>query len=1055
MWIVRLALNRPYTFIVLALLIMLASPVIIMRTPTDIFPNINIPVVAVAWQFTGLNPEEMEGRFTTGFERILTTVVDNIEHIESTTINGQSIIKVFLQPNASLDTANAQITAVSQVALRQLPAGAQPPLILNFSASTVPIVQLALSGEGLSEQQLNDIGLNFLRTQLVTVPGAAVPYPYGGKQTQVMIDLNPRLLQSKGLSATDVVNAVNLQNLVLPSGTAKIGQFEYDVDLNAAPRTVEELNDIPIKVVGNSTIYLRDVAHVRNGFAPQTNVVRHDGLRGVLVTVLKAGNASTLDVVKGIRDLLPRVATTLPAALKIQPLADQSIFVRAAISGVIHEAVIAACLTGLMVLIFLGSWRSTVIIAVSIPLSILTSIIVLSFLGETINIMTLGGLALAVGMLVDDATVEIENTNRNLDQGKETKQAILDGASQIAVPALVSTLCICIVFLPMFFLSGVARYLFVPLAEAVVFAMLASYFLSRTLVPTLALYLLKAKDHHAAAASRNPFIRFQDSFERGFERLRHSYQRLLTTLVHRRLIFVPVFLLLCLSAWALVPWLGENFFPDTDSGQFILHVRAKTGTRIEETARLADLVENSIRRVIPAQEMDSILDNIGLPYSTINYMHNTSGLIGAADADILVSLKENHRPTAQYVRELRKKLVAEFPGNTFYFLPADIVTQILNFGLPAPIDIQIEGADIQGNRQVANKILNEIGQVPGIADARIQQDFDYPKFHIDVDRTKAAGGGFTQRDVATSLLVSLSGSFQTTPTFFLNWQNGVNYNLATQTPQYRIQSLQDLQNMPITSATARSPEILADVASITRSNEMAVLSHYNIRRVVDVYASVQDRDLGAVGREITRIVDANTKLLPRGSFITIRGQLDTMRTSYVGLLAGLGFAIVLVYLLIVVNFQSWLDPFIIITALPAALAGIIIFLFLTHTTLSVPALMGSIMCMGVATANSILIVSFAKERLAEHANAVEAAIEAGFTRFRPVLMTALAMIIGMIPMAVGLGEGGEQNAPLGRAVIGGLLLATVATLIFVPAVFSIFHGRSASARAPHQPPAEG
>jgi multidrug efflux pump subunit AcrB len=1034
---------------------MLASPVIIMRTPTDIFPNINIPVVAVAWQFTGLNPEEMEGRFTTGFERILTTVVDNIEHIESTTINGQSIIKVFLQPNASLDTANAQITAVSQVALRQLPAGAQPPLILNFSASTVPIVQLALSGEGLSEQQLNDIGLNFLRTQLVTVPGAAVPYPYGGKQTQVMIDLNPRLLQSKGLSATDVVNAVNLQNLVLPSGTAKIGQFEYDVDLNAAPRTVEELNDIPIKVVGNSTIYLRDVAHVRNGFAPQTNVVRHDGLRGVLVTVLKAGNASTLDVVKGIRDLLPRVATTLPAALKIQPLADQSIFVRAAISGVIHEAVIAACLTGLMVLIFLGSWRSTVIIAVSIPLSILTSIIVLSFLGETINIMTLGGLALAVGMLVDDATVEIENTNRNLDQGKETKQAILDGASQIAVPALVSTLCICIVFLPMFFLSGVARYLFVPLAEAVVFAMLASYFLSRTLVPTLALYLLKAKDHHAAAASRNPFIRFQDSFERGFERLRHSYQRLLTTLVHRRLIFVPVFLLLCLSAWALVPWLGENFFPDTDSGQFILHVRAKTGTRIEETARLADLVENSIRRVIPAQEMDSILDNIGLPYSTINYMHNTSGLIGAADADILVSLKENHRPTAQYVRELRKKLVAEFPGNTFYFLPADIVTQILNFGLPAPIDIQIEGADIQGNRQVANKILNEIGQVPGIADARIQQDFDYPKFHIDVDRTKAAGGGFTQRDVATSLLVSLSGSFQTTPTFFLNWQNGVNYNLATQTPQYRIQSLQDLQNMPITSATARSPEILADVASITRSNEMAVLSHYNIRRVVDVYASVQDRDLGAVGREITRIVDANTKLLPRGSFITIRGQLDTMRTSYVGLLAGLGFAIVLVYLLIVVNFQSWLDPFIIITALPAALAGIIIFLFLTHTTLSVPALMGSIMCMGVATANSILIVSFAKERLAEHANAVEAAIEAGFTRFRPVLMTALAMIIGMIPMAVGLGEGGEQNAPLGRAVIGGLLLATVATLIFVPAVFSIFHGRSASARAPHQPPAEG
>jgi multidrug efflux pump subunit AcrB len=1050
MWIVRLALNRPYTFIVLALLILLASPVVIQRTPTDIFPNINIPVVAVAWQFTGLNPEEMEGGFTTGFERILTTVVDNIQHIESTTINGQSIIKVFLQPNASLDTANAQITAVSQVALRQLPPGAQPPLILNFSASTVPIVQLALSGEGLSEQQLNDIGLNFLRTQLVTVPGAAVPYPYGGKQTQVMIDLNPALLQSKGLSATDVVNAVNLQNLVLPSGTAKIGQFEYDVNINGAPRTVEQLNDIPIKQVGSSTIYLRDVAHVRNGFAPQTNIVRHDGLRGVLVTVLKAGSASTLDVVNGIRAILPRVAVTLPPQLKIEPLADQSIFVRAAVNGVIREAVIAACLTGLMILIFLASWRSTLIIAVSIPLSILTSIIVLSFLGETINIMTLGGLALAVGMLVDDATVEIENTNRNLDQGKEIRQAILDGASQIAVPALVSTLCICIVFLPMFFLSGVARYLFVPLAEAVVFAMLASYFLSRTLVPTMALYLLKPKDHHAAAASRNPFIRFQDSFERGFEGLRQSYQRLLTTLVHRRVVFVPVFLVLCLSAWGLAPWLGENFFPDTDSGQLLLHVRAKTGTRIEETARLADLIENSIRQVIPAQEVESILDNIGLPYSTINYMHSTSGLIGAADADILVSLKENHRPTAEYVRELRKKLAAEFPGNTFYFLPADIVTQILNFGLPAPIDIQIEGADIQGNRQVVNKILNEIRQVPGIADQRIQQDFDYPTFRVDVDRTKAAGGGFTQRDVSSSLLVSLSGSFQTTPAFFLNWQNGVNYNLATQTPQYRIQSLQDLENMPITSATARSPEILADVASITRSSEMAVLNHYDIRRVVDVYASVQDRDLGAVGREITRIVDANRKLLPRGSFINIRGQLETMYTSYVGLVAGLGFAIVLVYLLIVVNFQSWLDPFIIITALPAALAGIIIFLFLTHTTLSVPALMGAIMCMGVATANSILVVSFAKERLTEHGNAVMAAIESGVTRFRPVLMTALAMIIGMIPMALGLGEGGEQNAPLGRAVIGGLLCATVATLIFVPAVFSIFHGRRGTAQSTHQ-----
>src|SRR5437867_289725 len=780
MWIVRLALNRPYTFIVLALLILLASPVIIMRTPTDIFPNINIPVVAVAWQFTGLNPEEMEGRFTTGFERILTTTVDNIEHIESTTINGQSIIKIFLQPNASLDTANAQITAVSQVALRQLPAGAQPPIILNFSASTVPIIQLALSGEGLSEQQLNDLGLNFLRTQLVTVPNAAVPYPYGGKQTQVMIDLNPALLQSKGLSATDVVNAVSLQNLVLPSGTAKIGQFEYDVNINGAPRTVEQLNDIPIKQVGSSTIYLRDVAHVRNGFAPQTNIVRHDGLRGVLVTVLKAGSASTLDVVNGIRTILPRVAATLPTQLKVQPLADQSIFVRAAVSGVIREAVIAACLTGLMILIFLASWRSTLIIAISIPLSILTSIITLSFLGQTINIMTLGGLALAVGILVDDATVEIENTNRNLEQGKPIKQAILDGAQQVAVPALVSTLSICIVFMPMFLLGGVPRYLFVPLAEAVVFAMLASYLLSRTLVPTLAMYLLQAPQH-GGVRSRNPLVRFQQAFERGFERLRLAYQRLLTTLVQRPALFIPVFLLSCLAAFLLVPWLGQDFFPSTDSGQMLLHVRAKTGTRIEETARLVDLVEDAIRRTIPSAEIDNILDNIGFPYSVINYMHSTSGLIGAGDADILVSLKAMHRPTADYIRELRQHLPAAFPGVTLSFIPADIVTQILNFGLPAPIDMQIEGADLDGNRQVANQILTDLRQVPGLTDLRIQQPFDYPTFEVAVDRTKASQGGFTMRDVASSVLVSLSGSFQTTPTFFLDWQNGVDYNLVTET----------------------------------------------------------------------------------------------------------------------------------------------------------------------------------------------------------------------------------------------------------------------------------
>jgi multidrug efflux pump subunit AcrB len=1040
MWIVKLALNRPYTFIVMALLILIASPVIILRTPTDIFPNIDIPVIAAAWTFTGLNPEEMEGRFTTVFERVLTTTVDNIEHLESTTVNGTAIVKIFLQPNASVDRANAQVTAVSQTILRQLPAGAIPPLILNYSASTVPILQLALSGDGLSEAQLNDLALNFLRTQLVTVPGASIPFPYGGKQREVLVNLNPGLLQSKGLAPPDIIAAVNSQNLVLPSGTAKIGQFEYDVDLNASPRTVAELNNLPVKVIGNSTIYVRDVAQVSDGFAPQTNIVRHDGRRGTLMTVVKSGNASTIDVVKNIRQLLPRVASTLPPQLKVQPVVDQSIFVSAAVSGVIREAVIAACLTAMMILLFLGSWRTTVIVAVSIPLAILTSVVTLSALGETINIMTLGGLALAVGILVDDATVEIENIERNLAMGKAIRTAILDGAAQIAVPAFVSTLCICIVFLPMFFLAGVARYLFVPLAEAVVFAMLASYLLSRTLVPTLAMYLLREGEHHQPHLSAwNIPARIQRSFERIFERIRTGYRAVLSTFVRRRAVFIPAFLGACLAIFFLTPWLGQDFFPNTDSGRFILHVRARTGTRIEETARLCDLVEHSIRQTIPAREMDTILDNIGLPISNINYIYNTSGLIGAGDADIIVSLKPDHRPTADYVRELRNKLTREFPGTTLYFQPADIVTQILNFGLPAPVDIQIEGASIAENRQVADGMLSQLRHVPGLVDLRIQQAFDYPKFHIDVDRTKAAAAGFTQRDVASSMLVSLSGSFQTSPTFFLNWQNGVQYQLAQQTPQYNIQSLQDLQGTPITSPAAPRPAILADVASISRTSEMQVLSHYNIRRVVDIYGGVQDRDLGAVGREVTQIVDANRKLLPRGSFVTIRGQLDTMRSSYIGLIAGLGFAVLLVYLLIVVNFQSWLDPFIIITALPAALAGIVLMLFFTHTTLSVPALMGSIMCMGVATANSILVVSFAKERLAEHSDAAQAAIEAGFTRFRPVVMTALAMIIGMIPMALGLGEGGEQNAPLGRAVIGGLICATVATLVFVPSVFSLLH----------------
>jgi multidrug efflux pump subunit AcrB len=1041
MWIVRIALDRPYTFIVLALLILIASPVVISRTPVDIFPNVNIPVIAVAWQYRGLNTEELEGRITTNYERVLTTTVDNIQRIESTTVNGQAIIKVYLQPNASLDTANAQITAISQTVIRQYPPGTTPPLIINFSASSVPILQLALSGEGLAEQQLFDLGVNFLRPQLVTIRGVAIPFPFGGKQRQVMVDISPRQLQAKGLSPAEVLDTLNLQNLVLPSGTAKIGGFEYDVTLNAAPRTVAELADVPLKVVGNSTIYLRDVANVRDGFGVQTNIVRRDGRRGTLLTVLKSGNVSTLEIVDNIRRAIPRVASTLPPELKVDLLADQSVFVRSAVMGVIHEAVIAACLTALMILLFLGSWRSTLIIAVSIPLSILSSVIALSALGETINIMTLGGLALAVGILVDDATVTIENIERYLEEGRELRGAIFDGAAQIAVPTLVSTLCICIVFLPMFFLSGTARYLFVPLAEAVVFAMLASYVLSRTLVPTLAMYLLRAKAHHDAP-TRNPFVRLQRGFERAFDRIRTAYRAWLERLLSRQAAFVAAFLAACLCAWLLVPWLGENFFPTSDNGQFILHLRAKTGTRIEETARLADLVEASIRREIPPEELDNIIDNIGLPYSTINYMYSRSGFIGAADADILVTLKEGHRPTADHMRGLRARLPQEFPGVTFYFVPADIVTQILNFGLPAPIDVQIEGNDMEGNRQVANRLLDDLRRVPGLTDLRLQQNFDTPKLQVTVDRVKAAGAGFTPRDVANSVLLSLAGSGTTTPTTFLNWQNGVSYNLVTQAPQYSIQSLQDLQNIPIGAAGAR-PQNLGDMASIARASSMAVISHYNTRRVVDIYGSVQDRDLGAVGRDITRIVDTHRPNLPRGSFVTLRGQVETMRASYLGLLGGLAFAIVLVYLLIVVNFQSWLDPFIIITALPAALAGIIVFLFLTGTTLSVPALMGAIMCMGVGTANSILVVSFARDRLDEHGDARLAAVEAGATRFRPVLMTALAMIIGMIPMALGLGEGGEQNAPLGRAVIGGLLLATVATLLFVPAVFSLLHGRRA------------
>jgi multidrug efflux pump subunit AcrB len=1038
MWIVRVALARPYTFIVLALLILILAPVIILRTPTDIFPNIDIPVIAAAFNYTGLSAQEMEERITSIYERSLTTTVNDIEHIESQSINGRAIIKVFFQPGANVNAAVAQVSAISQPILRQLPPGASPPFLLTYNASSVPIVQLGLGGRGLSEQALFDYGVNFIRTRLVTIPGCAIPYPYGGKQRQIMVDIDPSAMQSKGLSPADVTAAIANQNLIIPAGTSKIGQFEYDVDLNSSPSTVEAFNDFPVKVVNGSPVFIRDIGHVRDGFSPQTNIVRQDGSRAVLLTVMKAGNASTLAVVDGVRKLLPVVASTLPPELKIQPLADQSIFVRASINGVIREAVIAAGLTGLMILLFLGSWRSTVIIAISIPLSILTSIIVLSFLHETINIMTLGGLALAVGILVDDATVEIENVNRNLDEGKEIEQAILDGASQIAVPALVSTLCICIVFLPMFFLSGVARYLFVPLAEAVVFAMLASYGLSRTLVPTLAKYLLKLQHH---GPTRNPLTLFQRGFERGFDALRAGYQAILAVLVHYRIVFVPIFLLVCLAAFLLYPWIGQDFFPASDTGQFKLHLRARTGTRIEETARICDLVEKSIRRQIPRDQLLNILDEIGLPYSSINTIYSNSAPVGSADADIMVALTQEHRPTEEFVRMLRASLPREFPGTEFYFLPDDIVSQILNFGLPAPIDVQIVGKNVDANRNLADLILNRMRRIPGIADLRIQQTFDQPKLHIVTDRTKAAQSGYTQADVAQSLLISLSGSFQTQPTFWLNPQNGVSYSVVTQAPQYDMQSLQALRNLPLSGRQNGTTEILNDVTSISRGTGMAVVNHYDIQRTVDIFGSVDGRDLASVGAEIDRIIEANRSRLVRGSEILVRGQVDTMRKSFSGLIAGLVFAIVLVYLLIVVNFQSWLDPFIIITALPAALAGIILMLFSTHTTLSVPAMMGAIMCMGVATANSILVISFAKEVLEQNNNPVEAALAAGFTRFRPVIMTALAMIIGMVPMALGIGEGGEQNAPLGRAVIGGLLFATVATLIFVPAVFALLHGR--------------
>jgi multidrug efflux pump subunit AcrB len=992
-----------------------------------------------------MSPEDMSNRIVYLSERGLTTTVNDIEHMESQSTYGRGIIKVFFHPNVTIAQAVAQISALTQNT-HSMPPGTQPPFIIQYDASTVPILQMTLSGPGISEQELYNYATNFIRPSLATVQGVVLPAPFGGKQAQVEVDLNTAALQAKGLAPSDVVNAISNQNLILPAGTSKIGKYEYQVDMNGAPQTIEGINNLPVKTVGNATIYIHDIGNVRYGYPPQTNIVRVNGQRSVLIAALKSGNTSTLDIVAKVKQKLPLIAATLTPDLQIRPFSDQSIFVLAAINGLVREAIIAACLTAFMILVFLGSWRSTLIIAVSIPLSILTSIIVLSALGETINIMTLGGLALAVGILVDDATVEIENINRNLNEGKEIQQAILDGAQQIAVPAFVSTLAICIVFVPMFFLTGVARYLFVPLAEAVVFAMLASYLLSRTLVPTMAKYLLLAQTEEEgraqAAQSRNPFVLIQLKFEIGFERIRERYRGMLRSCIHHKKAFVVCFLAACALSSGLIPWLGQDFFPSVDAGEFKLHMRAPTGTRVEDTAAICDRVEQYIRSQVPPSELSDIVDNIGLPYSTLNLSYSNSAPIGSWDADITVELKKKHHPTEDYVRRLRSKLARAFPAVTFYEVPVDMISQILYFGLPAPLDIQIVGKDLEANRALAERLLNRLKVVPGAVDLRIQQPFNLPKLHIDVDRTRAQEAGYTQLEIATNLLISLSGSFQNVPTFWLDPKTGVSYNIDTQTPQYRIQSMQDLENVPIRSQdpSARSG-ILASVASFSRGAEMGVVSHYDIQPVIDIFGSVQGRDLGGVARDMNPLIEQAKKELPRGSQIQVRGVVETMQSSYVGLLAGLAFAILLVYLLIVVNFQSWLDPFIILMGLPAALAGIVWILFVSSTAISVPALTGTIMCMGVATANSILVVSFAKERLMEGLGAGEAALSSGYTRFRPVLMTALAMIIGMLPMSLGMGEGGEENAPLGRAVIGGLMFATVATLFFVPVFFSIVHGR--------------
>jgi len=1048
MWIVRLALRRPYTFVVAALLLVLLTPLILLRTPTDIFPAINIPVISIIWQYAGLDAGEFEKRITYTHERVLGVTVSNIQHIESTSYNGISVVKVFLQPGASVDAAMAQITASAQTVLRLMPPGMQPPLIIQYNASSVPILQYSFSSPKMSEQQLFDVTANQVRVGLTTTRGSMIPWPYGGKTRVVSVDLNLPALKAKNLAPQDVVTAVNAQNLILPSGTTKIGTTEYDVSVDANTRLIDDMNRLPIKVVNGATIYLGDVAQVHDGYTPQQNAVRQDGVRGALLTIMKAGSASTLDVVSQIKAALPGVMKTVSPDLHVKEFADQSLFVRAAIAGVLREGVIAAALTALMILLFLGSWRSTLIIALSIPLSVLCSIAILSALGETINLMTLGGLALAVGILVDDATVAIENIHRHMAAGQKLEDAILLGSQEIALPAFVSTLCICIVFVPMFFLTGVARYLFVPLAEAVVFAMLASYAISRTLVPTLVMWFYRNVEHYAEHGDDShvpfwllPFVRIQRAFESAFDRFRSGYRALLASCFEHRRPFALLFLGFCMVSWLLTLVLGRDFFPNVDAGQFLLHLRAATGTRIEETARLANLVSQAIARDIPTNEFAGALENIGIPNSSINLSYNTSGVIGPADADILVSLKPGHAPTEKYVRQLREQLNHQFPGTTFYFLPADIVSQTLNFGLPAPFDIQLVGRDQAANHAIAVQLAARIKAIPGAVDVHVHQPDNWPQFRITVDRIKAAELGLTEQNVANSVLLGLSGSSVVQPAYWLDPKVGIQYLINVRAPEYSMDSVQQLNALPINAGGSggSGAQILENLAVISRVNIPPVLSHYDVVPVIDIYGGVDGRDLGGVLSDIQPLVQNVSTNLPRGSSIIIRGQAETMRTSYFNLGMGLIGAVVLIYFLLVVNFQSWLDPFIIITALPGAMAGVVWGLFLAQTTLSVPALMGAIMSVGVATANSVLVVTFARENLQRGLDPIPAALEAGVGRIRPVLMTALAMIIGMLPMSLGLGEGGEQNAPLGRAVIGGLFFATIATLFFVPVVFSFMH----------------